>query len=174
MGKFDSASKSSACSSARMNSAPGRGNPLDRSSPTPAIPGACFDDDALAELAASIAARGSCSRSRLRPPTPTACIASVWASGVPRARGPGDDPGDRRGRGEEPICSPIRSLRTISVRTFLRSSSLMRLPVCSRAAWPGRNRRCAGPLKQFVSLYAAYGDMPAYLRRRARADPAAL
>jgi ParB family chromosome partitioning protein len=32
-----------------------------------------------------------------------------------------------------------------------------------------------GRSKQFVSLYAAYGDMPAYLRRLpARADPAAL
>jgi ParB family chromosome partitioning protein len=31
-----------------------------------------------------------------------------------------------------------------------------------------------GRSKQFVSLYAAYGDMPAYRRRSARADPAAL
>jgi hypothetical protein len=56
--------------------------PLDRVIPDPGNPRRSFDDDALAELAASIAARGSCSRSRLRPPTPPACIASVWASGV--------------------------------------------------------------------------------------------
>jgi ParB family chromosome partitioning protein len=111
--------------------------PLDRVIPDPGNPRRSFDDDALAELAASIAARGV-----LQPIT----VAPADAAGLHRIR-----LGERRFRaselagrvtipaivvaeGREPICSPIRSLRTISVRTFLRSSSLMRLPVCSRAA----------------------------------------
>ena len=142
--------------------------PLDRVIPDPGNPRRSFDDDALAELAASIAARGV-----LQPIT----VAPADAAGLHRIR-----LGERRFRASQlagrvtiPAIVVAEGEGTHLLadqivendqRANLSSVELAR--AIARMLKGGMSQveiaAALGRSKQFVSLYAAYGDMPAYLR----------
>jgi len=141
---------------------------LDRIMADPGNPRRSFDDDALAELAASIAARGV-----LQPIT----VAPADAAGVHRIR-----LGERRYRasqlaGRSTIPAIIAAegegahlLADQIVENDQRTdlSSLELAQAVARMLKGGMSQveiaAALGRSKQFVSLYAAYGDMPAYLK----------
>jgi ParB family chromosome partitioning protein len=146
--------------------------PLDRVIPDPGNPRRSFDDDALAELAASIAARGV-----LQPIT----VAPADAAGLHRIR-----LGERRFRASELAgLVTIPAIVVAEEGTHLLAdqivendqranlSSVELAHAIARMLKGGMSQveiaAALGRSKQFVSLYAAYGDMPAYLRRRSRA-----
>ena len=142
--------------------------PLAQVIPDPGNPRRSFDDDALAELAASISARGV-----LQPIT----VAPADADGRYRIR-----LGERRfrasqlaGRATIPAIivaegEPTHLLADQIVENDQRAnlSSVELAHAIARMLKGGMSQveiaAALGRSKQFVSLYAAYGDMPAYLR----------
>ena len=142
--------------------------PLTQVIPDPGNPRRSFDDDALAELAASIAARGV-----LQPIT----VAPADADGRYRIR-----LGERRfrasqlaGRATIPAIivaegEPTHLLADQIVENDQRAnlSSVELAHAIARMLKGGMSQveiaAALGRSKQFVSLFAAYGDMPAYLR----------
>lgn len=141
---------------------------LDRIIPDPGNPRRSFDDDALAELAASIAARGV-----LQPIT----VTPADAEGLHRIR-----LGERRYRASQLAgCVTIPAIIAAEgedkhlladqiVENDQRAdlSSVELAQAIARMLKGGMSQveiaAALGRSKQFVSLYAAYGDMPAYLK----------
>ena len=142
--------------------------PLDRVTPGPGNPRRSFDDDALAELAASIAARGV-----LQPIT----VAPADAAGLHRIR-----LGERRFRASqlagrltipaiivaEGEGTHLLADQIVENDQRANLSSVELAHAIARMLKGGMSQveiaAALGRSKQFVSLYAAYGDMPAYLR----------
>lgn len=142
--------------------------PLDRVIPDHDNPRRSFDNDALAELAASIAARGV-----LQPIT----VAPADAAGLHRIR-----LGERRFRASqlaggltipaiivaEGEGTHLLADQIVENDQRANLSSVELAHAIARMLKGGMSQvEVAGALgrsKQFVSLYAAYGDMPAYLR----------
>ena len=141
---------------------------LGRIMPDPGNPRRSFDDDALAELAASIAARGVLQPITVTPPD---------AQGMHRIR-----LGERRFR-----ASQLAGLATIPAIVVAEGEGVQLLAdqvvendqranlssvelahAIARMLKGGMNQAeiaaALGRSKQFVSLYAAYGDMPDYLK----------
>ena len=141
---------------------------LDRIMPDPGNPRRNFDEDALAELAASIAARGV-----LQPIT----VTPSDAQGMHRIR-----LGERRFRASQLaglVTIPaiivaegegVQLLADQVVENDQRAnlSSVELAHAVARMLKGGMSQvevaAALGRSKQFVSLYAAYGDMPAYLK----------
>jgi ParB family transcriptional regulator, chromosome partitioning protein len=142
--------------------------PLTQVIPDPGNPRRSFDDDALAELAASIAARGV-----LQPIT----VAPADADGLHRIR-----LGERRfrasqlaGRATIPAiiaaegkASHLLADQIVENDQRANLSSVELAHAIARMLKGGMSQVeiavALGRSKQFVSLYAAYGDMPAYLK----------
>lgn len=141
---------------------------LGRIMPDPGNPRRSFDEDALAELAASIAARGVLQPITVTPPD---------AQGMHRIR-----LGERRFR-----ASQLAGLATIPAIVAAEGDGVQLLAdqvvendqranlssvelahAVARMLKGGMSQvevaAALGRSKQFVSLYAAYGDMPAYLK----------
>lgn len=141
---------------------------LTRILPDPGNPRRSFDDDELAELAASIAARGV-----LQPIT----VTPADANGMHQIR-----LGERRFRASQlagratipaivvPEGEGVQLLADQIVENDQRAnlSSVELAHAIARMLKGGMNQveiaAALGRSKQFVSLYAAYGDMPGYLK----------
>ena len=141
---------------------------LARILPDPGNPRRSFDDDALAELAASIASRGVLQPITVTPPD---------AKGMHRI-----SLGERRFRASQlaglatipaivvPVGEGVQLLADQIVENDQRAnlSSVELAHAIARMLKGGMNQveiaAALGRSKQFVSLYAAYGDMPAYLK----------
>jgi ParB family chromosome partitioning protein len=123
---------------------------LARILPDPGNPRRSFDDDALAELAASIASRGVLQPITVTPPDAKG-LATIPAIVVPVGEG-------------------VQLLADQIVENDQRAnlSSVELAHAIARMLKGGMNQveiaAALGRSKQFVSLYAAYGDMPAYLK----------
>jgi ParB family transcriptional regulator, chromosome partitioning protein len=141
---------------------------LARILPDPGNPRRSFDDDELAELAASIAARGVLQPITVTPPD---------TQGMHRIR-----LGERRFRASQlagratipaivvPEGEGVQLLADQIVENDQRAnlSSVELAHAIARMLKGGMNQveiaAALGRSKQFVSLYAAYGDMPGYLK----------